>query len=121
MVLAAFSGLCTIFASVVTAAQAWQDHAQKRWPEVTARVDSVVGPYVLLGNQKVVYLVPGGSFTVGKPYSEMERKLVAATGHPQVFSLPDAEPADQVRARPRDYFTLRRSPLNCGLLAIDAS
>lgn len=38
--LIALSGLCTIFAAVVTAAQAWQEHAQARWPEVTARVDS---------------------------------------------------------------------------------
>ena len=35
-----FSGLCTIFALVVTAAQAWQEHAQERWPEVTAHVDT---------------------------------------------------------------------------------
>jgi len=34
-----FAGLCTIFALVVTVAQAWQDHAEARWPEVTARVD----------------------------------------------------------------------------------
>jgi len=40
MVLVVLSGLCSIFASVVTAAQAWQEHAQARWPEVTARVDS---------------------------------------------------------------------------------
>ena len=39
MVLVVLLGLCTIFASVVTAAQAWQEHAQARWPEVTARVD----------------------------------------------------------------------------------
>ena len=39
-VLVAFSGLCTIFVSVATAAQAWQEHAQARWPEVTARVDN---------------------------------------------------------------------------------
>jgi hypothetical protein len=39
-VLVVFSGLCTIFASVVTAAQAWQEQAQARWPEVTARVDT---------------------------------------------------------------------------------
>jgi len=38
-VLVLLSGLCTIFASVVTAAQAWQEHAQARWPEVTGRVD----------------------------------------------------------------------------------
>jgi hypothetical protein len=28
-----------MFALVVTAAQAWQEHAQARWPEVTAHVD----------------------------------------------------------------------------------
>jgi Protein of unknown function (DUF3592) len=39
MVLVLLFGLCTIFASVVTVAQAWQEHAQARWPEVTARVD----------------------------------------------------------------------------------
>ena len=39
MVLVVLLGLCAIFASVVTAAQAWQEHAQARWPEVTARVD----------------------------------------------------------------------------------
>ena len=38
-VLVVLFGLCTIFASVVTAAQAWQERAQARWPEVTARVD----------------------------------------------------------------------------------
>jgi hypothetical protein len=38
-VLVVFSGLCTIFASVVTLAQAWQEHAQARWPEVTTHVE----------------------------------------------------------------------------------
>lgn len=32
-------GLCTMFASVVTVAQAWQEHVQARWPEVTSHVD----------------------------------------------------------------------------------
>ena len=39
MVLVVLLGLCTIFASVVTVAQAWQEHLQARWPEVTARAD----------------------------------------------------------------------------------
>jgi len=39
MVLAAFLGLCTIFVSVVTAVEAWQEHAQASWPQLTARVD----------------------------------------------------------------------------------
>ena len=33
-----FAGLCTIFALIVTAAEAWQEHAQAQWPEVTARI-----------------------------------------------------------------------------------
>jgi hypothetical protein len=39
MLLVAFLGLCTTFVSVVTAAQAWQELAQARWPEVAAHVD----------------------------------------------------------------------------------
>jgi Protein of unknown function (DUF3592) len=39
IVLVGLSGLCTIFVSVATAAQAWQEHARARWPEVTARID----------------------------------------------------------------------------------
>lgn len=39
-VLVLFTGACTIFALIVTAAQAWQEHAQKSWPEVTAHVDT---------------------------------------------------------------------------------
>ena len=32
------TGLCTVFALVVTAAQAWVEHAQAQWPTATARV-----------------------------------------------------------------------------------
>jgi len=39
MVLVLLFGLCAIFATVVTVAVALQEHAQARWPEVTARVD----------------------------------------------------------------------------------
>lgn len=37
--LGAFAGLCTIFALVVTVAEAWEEHAEARWPETVARVD----------------------------------------------------------------------------------
>jgi hypothetical protein len=40
MVLVVLLGLCTTFALVATVAQAWQEHGQARWPEVTARVDT---------------------------------------------------------------------------------
>lgn len=39
ILLVALFGLCTLFAAVVTAAQAMQEHAQESWPQVTARVD----------------------------------------------------------------------------------
>lgn len=35
-----FAGLCTIFVLVVTVAEAWQERAQARWPEVMAHVDT---------------------------------------------------------------------------------
>jgi hypothetical protein len=41
-----FAGLCAIFAFIATAVQAWQEHAQAQWPEVTARVQRcAVGLY----------------------------------------------------------------------------
>jgi len=64
----------------------------------------VIGPYVLLGNQQVVYFVPRGSFTWKKPYSEMEGKFVVATGTLRFSHSPDAEPVDEAKARPPDYF-----------------
>ena len=64
------------------------------------------GAYVSLDNQKVVYLVPRGSFTWGEPYSEMEGKLVAATGTLRFYHAPNAEPADRAVARAPDYFYL---------------
>jgi len=39
-VLGLFTGLCSIFALVVTVAEGWQEHAQAQWPETTARVQT---------------------------------------------------------------------------------
>jgi hypothetical protein len=33
-----FAGLCTVFALVVSAAEAWVEHAQAQWPQATAHV-----------------------------------------------------------------------------------
>ncbi len=35
---ALFAGLCTVFALVVTAAEAWVEHSQAQWPQATAQV-----------------------------------------------------------------------------------
>lgn len=44
-----FAGLCTVFALIVSVADKWQEHAQERWPEVTAIVERCsVDPYVPL-------------------------------------------------------------------------
>jgi hypothetical protein len=48
-----------------------------------------VGPYIVLDNQQAVYLeATKGSFTWGKPYSEMEGKLVAASGTLRFYREP---------------------------------
>ena len=64
-----------------------------------------VGPYIVLDNRQVVYLEnTKGSFTWGTPYSEMEGKLVAATGTLRFYHEPPAEPALRAVARVRDHF-----------------
>jgi hypothetical protein len=34
-----FAGLCTVFALVVTAVEAWQENSEAQWPQTIARVD----------------------------------------------------------------------------------
>jgi hypothetical protein len=64
-VLVLFSGLCTIFVSVVTAAEAWQEHAQARWPEVTARVDRCGLRQTSTGRRNKYYIQCRLSYAVG--------------------------------------------------------
>lgn len=76
------------------------------------------GAYVLLDNQQVVYLVPrGASFTWGKPYSEMDGKLVEATGTLRFFHATDNEPVDQARQRAPDYFYLEAETAQVRLIS----
>jgi Protein of unknown function (DUF3592) len=70
MVLVAFSGLCTIFVSVATATQAWQEHAQARWPEVTARVDGC-GLDRTSGRRELFYIHCRLSYAVGAEQNAM--------------------------------------------------
>ncbi len=65
MVLVAFSGLCTIFVLVVTAAQAWQEHDQARWPEVTARVDACDLTRTSSNGRRKLYIRCRLSYAVG--------------------------------------------------------
>ncbi len=63
--LVAFSGLCTVFASVVTVAGAWREHAQARWPEVTARVDRCGLTRTSTGRRLKLYIRCRLSYPVG--------------------------------------------------------
>lgn len=56
MVLVLFSGLCTIFALVVTAAAAWSEHSQAQWPQVTARVDRCGLTQTSTGKREMYYI-----------------------------------------------------------------
>jgi hypothetical protein len=65
MVLIVLLGLCVIFATVVTAAQAWQEHAQARWPEVTAHVDECGLNRTSSGRREKFYIRCSLSYEVG--------------------------------------------------------
>lgn len=56
MVLVLLFGLCTIFASVVTVAGAWQENLHSRWPEVTARVDECGLDQTTTGRREKFYI-----------------------------------------------------------------
>jgi hypothetical protein len=64
-VLVLFAGLCTIFVSVVTAAVAFQEHAQARWPVVTARVDKCGLTRTSTGQRQKFYIRCGLRYAVG--------------------------------------------------------
>jgi hypothetical protein len=59
------AGLCTIFAMVVTAAEAWQAHAEAQWPETTARVDRCYLHQTSTGRRDRYYIDCRLSYAVG--------------------------------------------------------
>ena len=65
MLLVALLGLCTIFATVVTVAEALQEHAQARWPQVTARVDECGLTRTSTGRRQTFYIRCRLSYVVG--------------------------------------------------------
>jgi len=64
-VLGLLSGLCTIFAAVVTAAQAWQEHGEASWPELTARVEQCGLKQTSTGRRNGYYIRCRLSYSVG--------------------------------------------------------
>ena len=63
--LGVFAGLCTVFALMVTAAEAWQEHAQEQWPETTARVDRCYLHQTSTGRRNRYYIDCRLTYAVG--------------------------------------------------------
>ena len=64
-----------------------------------------VGPFIVPANGETVYLEnTKGSFTWGKPYSEMEGKVVTATGVLRFYHPSPAKPPGRAVQRVSDHF-----------------
>src|SRR4051812_30255092 len=64
-ILGVFAGLCTMFELAVTAAEAWQEHAQAQWLETTARVDRCYLHQTSTGKRNRYYIDCRLSYAVG--------------------------------------------------------
>jgi hypothetical protein len=62
------------------------------------------GPYVWRYNQQVYLVNRSSTFTWGEPYSQMEGKLVEATGTLRFYYAPPDIPTDRTVARAPDFF-----------------
>jgi hypothetical protein len=65
MMLVLLTGLCTVFALLVTAAAAWTEHTESQWPEVTARVDRCGLDQTSTGRRENYYIHCRLSYAVG--------------------------------------------------------
>jgi uncharacterized protein DUF3592 len=86
-VLVVLLGLCTVFVSVVTAAQAWQEHAQARWPEVTARVDECGLKRTSTGRGQRFYIRCRLNYAVGAE-QHATKIFSASVPSPEVWQYP---------------------------------
>ena len=68
--LLALSGLSTIFVGVITAAQAWEEHAQEHWPTVTARVEKCYLRQSSTRNRDRYYISCRFSYQIGFEQNE---------------------------------------------------
>jgi Protein of unknown function (DUF3592) len=135
VVLVALSGLCTIFTSVITAAQAWQEHTQAQWPEVTARVEKCGLTQTSTRKRDRYYIRCRLSYAVGDEQNaatvfSIRRYLLDQAGplqewvdqHPQgtpiVVRYDPAHHAKVVMAATETLFIVLRTPNNVKLLDV---
>jgi hypothetical protein len=85
--LVALFGLCTIFALAVTAAEAWQERAQLRWPQVTAHVDRCELIRTSTGRRSKLYIRCRLNYAVG---AEQHATIVYSVSvpSPEVWQYP---------------------------------
>lgn len=141
-ILAVFAGLCAVFALVVSIADAWREHAQQTWPEVTATVQRCsVDPYVpIRGNHAPVWTVQcriayraGGEEVEGRIHSrsttsgwggdvDSMRRWVTShrSGSPIVVNYDPAEPKTVVLTRTDMPLGGPRTPTDLRLLLISS-
>jgi hypothetical protein len=86
-VLVLFSGLCTIFASVVTVAEAWQEHAQAQWPVSEARVDTCSLKQGSSGRRQNYYIRCRLNYAVGDEQN-VANVYSSSVPSPQVWQYP---------------------------------
>jgi hypothetical protein len=86
-VLALLFGLCTVFGSVVTVAQAWQEHFQARWPQVTATVEKCAMTRTSTAQRQKFYIRCRVNYAVGD--HQYARNLYSRTvPSPEVWQYP---------------------------------
>jgi len=125
MVLVVFLGLCTIFASVVTVAEAWQEHAQARWPEVTARVDRCGLQRTSTGRRQYFYIRCRLSYTVGGFEQNATNVYSASVPGPEVSQYPPNQIApfeEWVTQHPEGTpILVRYNPVHPGKIVLSAT
>jgi hypothetical protein len=90
--MALLAGLCTLLALVVTALDAWSEHAQAQWPEATARIrDCALDQYT---SHPENYLIE----------CSIEYPVGADIVHSKVRSRTTPAPNRLIRAYPADTF-----------------
>lgn len=123
ILLIALSGLCTLFALVVTAMEASQEHAQGSWPEVTAHVDRCGMVRSSTGRRQMYYIHCRLSYSVDAEQNFADVYSASAPS-PQVWQYPPNQIGpfeDWLNAHPPGKpIAVRYNPANHSTMVIAA-
>ena len=82
ILLGGFLGLCTIFVLVVTAFEAWQEHAQAQWPQVTASIRVAASGFREKDIQDLTTAAEGAIIFVARSATRWARRRRSRTSIP---------------------------------------